>query len=102
MLKLALTLDGETYGPGQPIPGKLTLQNAGDDPLLVNSRMAVNKPFAPDPYRDVYFILDDPSGKPVDFMLKINIGAPRAKDFTDLAPGATAEKLFELDMYYAL
>ena len=101
MLKLVLTLDKVTYAPGQPVPGRLILQNAGDESLLVNSRLAINKPFAPEPFRDVYFSLKDPSGEPVDFMLKINIGAPRGEDFEDLAPGETAEQPFDLDIYFA-
>ena len=102
MLQLALTLDEERHAHGQPIAGKLTLQNAGDEVLLANCRLTVNKPFAPAPFREVYFVLKDPSGKPVDFMLKINIGEPRSEDFKELAPGESAEKPFHLDMYYSL
>lgn len=102
MLKLALTLNEKRFTLGQPISGKLALQNAGDDPLLVNSRLTINKSFAPAPFREVYFILNDPSGKPVDFMLKVNIGGPRPENFRELAPGESAEKSFDLGMYYAL
>lgn len=102
MLKLGLTLNQERFALGQPIPGRLVLQNAGDEPLLVNSRLAINKSFAPAPYREVYFTLDDPSGKAVDFMLKINIGEPSGEDFKELAPGESVERSFDLDMYYAL
>jgi hypothetical protein len=102
MLKLVLTLDEERIALGQPIHGKLSLQNGGDDPLLVNSRLTINKSFAPAPFREVYLTLNDPSGKPVEFMLKINIGEPRPNDFSELAPGDYAEKEFDLDMYYLL
>lgn len=102
MLKLALTLDEERIPLGQPIHGKLSLQNAGDDTKLINSRLTINKSFAPAPFREVYFSLNDPSGKPVDFMLKINIGEPRPDDFRELAAGESAEKEFDLDMYYML
>jgi hypothetical protein len=102
MLKLALTLDQERIALGQPIHGKLSLQNAGDAPQLVNCRLTINKSFAPAVFREVYFTLNDPSGKPVDFMLKINIGEPRADDFRELAAGESAETEFDLDMYYML
>ena len=102
MLKLALTLDEERITLGQPIHGKLSLKNAGDDPQLVNSRLTINKSFAPAAFREVYFTLNDSSGKPVDFMLKINIGGPQPNDFRELAPGESAEREFDLDMYYML
>lgn len=102
MLKLALTLEAERFTVGQTIPAELVLQNAGDEPVLVNSRLTINKAFAPAPYREVYFVLDDPSGNPVDFLLKINIGEPQGDDFKELQPGETVERAFDLDMYYAL
>lgn len=102
MLNLALNLNQDKFSAGQSISGKLALLNTGAEPLLVNSRLVINKSFAPEPYREVYFILTDPAGDPVEFMLKINVGDPRAEDFMELAPGETAEREFDLDTYYML
>jgi len=102
MLELAVTLDSKAHAVNQPTSGRLMLKNSGEEALLVNSRLAINKPFAPEPFREVYFILTNPSGESVEFSAKINIGEPQTKDFLELAPGETAERAFELDLFYAL
>lgn len=102
MLEFELKLDAERFKPGKPVPGKLVLRNAGDEPMLVNGRLVINKPFAPAPFRDVYFNLVNPAGEQAEFLLKINVGEPGSQDFTELAPGESAERPFELDTYYLL
>jgi hypothetical protein len=86
-LALALFLDAKTYALGDPVTGRLTLKNTSDEFLPVNARLAVNNPHSPQPFREVHFLLTDPSGKSAAFGPKINIGRPQSKDFRDLAPG---------------
>jgi len=102
MLELALALDSKAHALSQPTSGRLVLKNSGEEPLLVNSRLAINKSFAPEPFREVYLILTNPSGEAVEFSAKINVGEPQSKDFRDLAPGETVDRAFELDLFYAL
>lgn len=101
-LELALLLDAKTYALGRPATGTLILKNSGDESLLVNARLAINNPYSPQPFREVYFLLTDPSGKSAAFGPKINIGRPRSEDFRDLPPGKTADLSFRLDRYYTL
>ena len=102
MLELVVTLDSKAHALNQPTSGRLRLKNSGEEPLLVNSRLAINKPFAPELFREVYFILTNPSGESVEFSAKINVGEPQSKDFRNLAPGETADRAFELDLFYGL
>jgi hypothetical protein len=102
MLTLAVILDKERYAAGQPIAGRLVLANAGETPLLVNTRLAINKHFAPAPFREVHFELDDPAGERLEFQLKVNVGEPRPQDFKDLGPGESSERGFDLDSYFLI
>lgn len=100
MLELTLSLDKKTHTLDQEIPGIVSLRNSGQEPLLVNARLAVNKDFAPQPFREVHLMLTDPEGEPVDFMAKINVGRPQGKDYRDLQPGERVERPIDLSMYY--
>src|SRR4030067_2046523 len=94
MVEWSLPLHSKAHALSQPTSGRLVLKTSGEEPLLVNSRLAINKPFAPEPFREVYLILTNPSGEAVEFSAKINVGEPHSKDFRDLAPGESVDRAF--------
>lgn len=102
MLQLALNLDNPTYTVNNSISGKLILKNVGEDAVVVNSRLAINKAFAPALFREVSLVVTDPSGATAEFASKVNIGEPKKNDFKELAPGELAERAFDIDLYYVL
>ena len=101
MLQLTLELNKSTFAAGEPISGKITLRNTGPESVEVNGRMALNAPFSPRVFREVALALQDPSGAPMDFQARVNIGAPRDNHFKSLAPGEVTEKTYNLADYYA-
>lgn len=102
MLELALSLDRDAYAPGDPIAGKVVLRNSGSTALVVNSRLALNSIFAPRPYREVSFLVTDPSDSEVEFGPRINRGRPKADDFKQLMPGDTLVREYAIQRYFAL
>ena len=97
MLTLTLELDRETFQSGDAIPVTLVLTNQGHESLLVNSRMAPNHPHAPDPQRDIVFVITAPSGQEMPLNKFINVHAPKEDDFVVLAVGETAERTIYLE-----
>ncbi len=102
MLELTLNLNKAQFAAGEPITGRITLRNAGSDAVKVNGRLALNTPYAPEEMREIAFALSDPSGAPLDFQAKVNIGAPRDNQFKTLAPGEAIERSYNLAAYYDL
>src|SRR6185436_17092577 len=99
MLELSMTTESDTYRKGGSIPVKVQLKNTGPEPVLINNRLALNAPTSPAPYREIAFTVKDPTGKPVFFGARVNIGRPEAKHFKELGPGETIEKVFDLKGY---
>src|SRR6185503_15905038 len=102
MLTLELELDEDTYRPGTPVIGDLILGNAGPDPAVVKSRLAINAPLAPAAFRDVAFVVTDPAGSALEFNAWVNVGLPKARDFRDLAAGEIIVREYAIDQFYAL
>src|SRR5262245_38461167 len=102
MLQVTLSLAKETYATEEAIPGKITITNNGDSAALINGRLAINSPFAPEEFCDVYFTITNLEGKEEFFGSRINIGEPEAKDFKELAAGQTVDLSFNLRNFYNL
>ena len=102
MLELTLNLNKASFAPGEPINGKITLRNAGSDAVKVNGRLALNTPYAPEEMREIAFVLSDPSGAPLDFRAKVNVGAPKDDEFKTLQPGEAIAQSYNLAKYYDL
>jgi hypothetical protein len=95
MLKLALQL--ETLSQV-----KLSLVNDGQEPLLVNGRLAINAPYSPEPFREIGFVITDQDGAEADFLARINIGFPQDANFITLEPGQAVDREVDLTAYYQL
>lgn len=102
MLEFTLSMDREVYIPGESIVGKLTLRNTGSEPVVVNSRLVVNSPFAPQPLRDVIVTLTDRSGAVAKFAAVVDVGMLEDQDYASLNPGETFERSLSIDLFYAL
>jgi len=97
MLILTLELDRETFQSADAIPVTLVLTNHGHESLLVNNRMAPNHPHAPDPQRDIVFVITAPSGQEMQLNKFINVRTPKEDDFMVLAAGETVKRTIYLE-----
>ena len=102
MIVVALSLDRKTYAQSDPILGKVAIRNIASTPLVVNRRLAPHSIFAPSPFREVSFVVTDPSHAEVEFGPRINRGYPKAGDFQQLMPGETLVREYSLREYFAL
>lgn len=102
MLDVTLSLDREAYAPGDPIVGKVVIKNIASTALVVNGRLAPHSTFAPSPFREVSFVVTDPSDADVEFGPRINRGYPKPDDFKQLMPGETLVREYAIQEYFAL
>lgn len=98
---ITLTLDKADYSSGEAIQATLFLRNATNESLLVNKRMAVNLPSAPDAVREVSFLISGPSGQELPLNARINVRLPTEDDFSILSPGQTVQQTRELQSLYS-
>lgn len=96
MISLKLT-PAEPGTPGTQM--KAILENTGDTPLLVNTRLGVSRPQRGG---ELFLRVLDSAGQEVPFTARVNIGAPAASHFEQLAPGQAVERSFDLALYFAL
>lgn len=96
MISLELT-PAEPGTPGTRM--KATLKNAGNTPLLVNTRLGVSRPQRGG---ELFLRVLDGAGQELPFTARVNIGAPDASHFEQLAPGQAVERAFDLGLYFAL
>ena len=54
-LELILTLEQDTVPLDYPVIAHVLLRNRGNQPLTVNPRLLLNKPFVPESMRDISF-----------------------------------------------
>jgi hypothetical protein len=101
-LSLTLALEKEEYILGEKVRARVILKNEGSETLLINKRLAWNSKSAPGQFREVNFVVTNPAGDELCFMLLINIGAPKDNDFTELYPGEAIEKSYEINRAYQL
>lgn len=102
VLSLTLSLDSSVYHSGEPIMASLTIMNIGEEDLVVKKRMIVNHFFAPEPYRDIAFMIFTSSGEDAPYMLRPNTDPPSLEDFITLSPGGVIEGTFELQRFYLI
>lgn len=96
MIRLVLT-QAEPGSAGTQI--RATLENAGSTPLLVNTRLGVSRPQRGG---ELFLQVTDSAGQELPFTARVNIGAPQASHFEELAPGQKIERSFDLALYFSL
>ena len=102
MLELTLELDKITYSSQDDIKTKVILKNSGDKPLLVNGRLALNSPDAPDEFREVSLLITNNIGDELPFSARVNIGEPKDKDFKELVSHQSIEREYSLRSVFEL
>jgi len=102
MLELNLSFSQDTFQSDERVEGRVTLRNAGDAPTVVNTRLALNSPYAPVPYRDLALSVSGPGGEALPFMARINVGDPADKHFRLLQPGESVSGTYPISEYYEL
>jgi hypothetical protein len=98
-LKLTLQFEKPTYHPGESVIAIITLENVGNETVLVNSRMSVNLPFESSPIREIAFDVTTPSGE--NYWPDVNISPSffEIRYFIELRPGETFESTVYLSSY---
>ena len=96
-LKLEISASKDRYQVGEEILVKVYLFNLNDDPITVNTRLGINRPDFPG---EISFKVIDPSGNPIAFMARVNIGTPESEHFSTIIPGNFIGKEYDLDFYF--
>ncbi len=99
-MELDLTLNPQAIHAGDAVTATLTLRHVSDTAALVNTRLAVNRPGAPVGLRDVSFAVTGPDGAELSLAVKVNLGAPRERDFRLLEPGEAVTRTVDLHKLY--
>jgi len=101
-LALRLAAPRPSSGVGEPMQVELTLASTGTAPVVVNSRLALNTVHAPRPFREVVFEMRGPGGALLPFLSKVRIGKPEPQHVTELAPGQSLERRYDLAPHFDL
>jgi len=97
ILKFTISFEKGAYTVGEPIECKMILENQTRKPITVNQRFAVNEETG---IHDVFFIIYDPSGNRLPFLLRAKVGFPRKENFVTLDPGDLTVWVCELSKRY--
>jgi hypothetical protein len=95
-LCLELRVPVEPVPLGEDVVVHVVLTNRGTELLLVNGRLLVGAPHAPEPFREVTFEVDGPRGYVNRTLRHVNAGTPASKHFVELWPGDDIVKSFTL------
>ena len=101
-LVLELSLAKERVEQKEPVLATVSLQNQGESPLLVNSRLLMNEPFSLETHHEISFEIAGPPGYEHASTFLINAGRPERKDFRLLKPGEAFSRTFMITDYYSL
>ncbi|GAB4520287.1 MAG: hypothetical protein Tsb0020_38920 [Haliangiales bacterium] len=74
-----------------------TLENTGDTPMLVNTRLGVSRPQRGG---ELFLQVLTSDGSELPFTARVNIGRPSDAHFEELAPGQSVTRSFDLSMYF--
>lgn len=99
-LSLSLKIDKNTYHIGEPINATLVLKNSGNNSVLLKRRITVNSISSSEEQRDILFVIVNPAGIQLDYLMlahKIDI---QSEGFMDLGPGQVSERQFDLAKMY--
>lgn len=101
-LGLEVAVDQPTSAPNAPLKLVVTLKNTGSVPVLVNKRLALNSPHAPDPMREIVIDVHGPDGELRPYQYKMKMGRPDASHVQTLPPQQSVTHEYELHSGYDL
>ena len=86
-LELSLIFDKSEYTKKDDIVLNFSLKNTGKKDVYVNKRFFLNSKEASNENREVYLIVESPSGEKLPYKGSSEAGLPRTDDLVLLAPG---------------
>lgn len=95
-LKLKLHVPDGPVPLDRDVVVKVVLANRSDAPMLVNGRLLAAPRYTPEPFREITFQVNGPSGYVNRKRTHINAGKPGPEHFIELASGDDIVKEFEL------
>ena len=93
-IQLQVVSTKEQYTHEEQIIIRVTLWNFGEDPRMLNSRLALSGEGGPG---EISFHIVGPSGKTVPFQARVNIGAPEQEDFSWVLPWNSVGRQYEFE-----
>jgi hypothetical protein len=99
-LALEVRTQKTAYESDEEVVALVLLFNFGDDPVLVNSRLAIVG--LPETSGEVRLEIVSPLGQTVPFTARVNIGRPTAEDFSTVVPWNCVGRRYELLSYFDL
>lgn len=100
MIELSLTLDQTSDAASAGPRATIRLRNTGGTPETVNKRFALNYSDAAGYECEVKLFIQNRAGEELPFTARVNIGDPADRHFTELAPGQSVEREFDLARTY--
>ena|SRR5258707_397868 len=101
-LELLLHFERDKIPIDDPVIAQVILRNKGSQPLTVNGRLLLNKPFVPESMRDISFEIVGPPGYFSLIRFSKNVGPPETYHFVELKPGETLERTYILTKFYSM
>ena len=98
-LEFEVAMSKPKYTLDEDILVRMYLFNLSDDDIVVNSRFSVNLRDFPG---EVSLELVGPSGQPMPFIGRVNVGEPYPEDFSALVPWNFVGRQFELQSCIAI
>jgi hypothetical protein len=99
-LRLVLDITRDEYQSGENIQVFIELVNEGNNPLVVNKRMAINDD-AIDNLGEVAFIVTTPTNNRAFFYPRVRITPPEENDFRELEAGESVGYSFTLNEWFS-
>lgn len=101
-LRLSIALPRSELRLGNGVPVIVRLRNVSDDAVKVNARLAVNDAALPAVFRELTFVIRDPSGAQAEYGFDSMILPANSVDFVDLRPRESVNATIDLAREYLL
>jgi hypothetical protein len=98
-LRLVLEPSQDAFDVDDDMPLRVRLVNDGDDPVKVNGRLAVS---SDDGAGELTFSVVGPSGEPLPFGSRVNLGRPGPDDVATISPTRFVGVTIDLVDYFNL
>ncbi len=90
-LEFEISFEKDKFTPQDALSMSMKLKNTGKKAIYVNERFFLNSEISSDGQREVYLIVESPSGEQLECKNTFETGLPRTSQFVLLEPGEDAE-----------
>ncbi len=101
-LRLEVTASPVEAPPGEQIRLTARLTNVGDETLVINGRMLLNRPDAPVTHGEIVLDVEGPRDYDNEILFTVRVGEPKDEDFRLLEAGGSVERVYRLWKYHSL